>query len=136
MCVWCWAAGLKAIAGGGLGVWFVSQVGRVSGGGLCPMWKGNGNCFLGLCDASTQKSCGFFIFIFFYFRFLQKYIFDLEIYKSIPGRPAAGRPGPAAGRQSLIRPKKTKKIANRSLGTQYRAAGRAAPLGGRLYHPI
>ena len=27
---------------------------------------------------------GFFIFIFFYFRFLQKYISDLEIYRNIP----------------------------------------------------
>ena len=38
---------------------------------------------------------------FFLFSFFKKYIFDLEIYRNIPGRPAAGRPGlgrPAAGR--------------------------------------
>ena len=36
----------------------------------------------------------------------------MEIYRNIPGRPAAGRPGPgrpAAGRQGLIRKKKTTK---------------------------
>ena len=48
---------------------------------------------------------GFFIFIFFIFVFYKKYIFGLEIYRNIPGHPAAGRPGPgrpAAGRQGLI----------------------------------
>ena len=35
------------------------------------------------------------VFLFFYFLFLffKKYIFDLEIYRNIPGRPAAGRQG-------------------------------------------
>ena len=71
---------------------------------------------------------GFFIFIFFYFRFLQKYISDLEIYRNIPrqlggkglsekkrrkkifrqvpgaGRPAAGRPAPQAAQQRGGRP--------------------------------
>ena len=36
----------------------------------------------------------FFYFLFFYFRFLQKYIFVFEIYRNIPGRPTAGRPEP------------------------------------------
>ena len=44
-----------------------------------------------------------------FFRFLQKYIFDLEIYKNIPrqGRPGPGRP--ATGRQELICKKKSTK---------------------------
>ena len=54
---------------------------------------------------SARDLSGFFYFYIFYFRFLQKYIFVFEIYRNIPGRPAAGRPGPgrpAAGRQRLL----------------------------------
>jgi hypothetical protein len=61
----------------------------------------------------------FFIFFIFYFCFLQKYIFDLEIYRNIPGRSAAGR-------QELICKKIQQKIADRSLGTGRPAAGRPA----------
>jgi len=73
------------------------------------MWKGNGNYFLGLCDASTQKSCGFFIFIFFISVFYKNIFSIWKFTKIYPGRPAAGRPGPgrpAAGRQGLTCKKK------------------------------
>jgi len=46
--------------------------------------------------AETRRftaSWRFFNFYIFYFRFLRKYIFDMEIYRNIPGRPAAGRQG-------------------------------------------
>ena len=42
---------------------------------------------------------GFFIFFYFYFCFLQKYIFDLKIYRNIPRPP---RCRAAAGRQGLL----------------------------------
>ena len=76
----------------------------------------------------------FFYFYIFYFNFLQKYIFDLEIYRSILGHPAAGLPGsgrPAAGRQGLERKKIRKKIADRSLGPVARQRGGRPPLAAR-----
>jgi len=76
----------------------------------------------------------FFYFYILYFCFLQKYIFDLEIYKNIPRRPAAGRPGPgrpAAGRQGLCAKTFAQIIARRSLGAGRQAAGRPAPLAAR-----
>ena len=73
-----------------------------------------------------------FLFLYFYFCFLQKYIFDLEIYRNIPGRPDAGRPGPgrpAARRQGLERKKKKKKNCRQVPGAGRPAAGRPAPPG-------
>ena len=67
----------------------------------------------------------FFYFYIFCFRFLQKYIFDLEIYRNIP-RPPGSR---AVGAYPQ---KKEKKIADRSLGTGRPAAGRPAPHAARL----
>ena len=46
------------------------------------------------------QSSGFFIFFILYFHFLQKYIFDLEIYRNIPRPPrcrAAGTWPPGSG---------------------------------------
>ena len=47
---------------------------------------------LDLCPEGSIGGCGgllrrFFYFFIFYFRFLQKYIFDLEIYRNIPRPP-------------------------------------------------
>jgi len=45
---------------------------------------------------------GFLFFIFVFYK--KKYIFVFEIYKNIPGLPAAGRPGPGrpvAGRRGF-----------------------------------
>jgi len=45
---------------------------------------------------SYGRPCGvgrFFYFYIFYFRFLQKYIFDLEIYSNIPRPPGNGAAG-------------------------------------------
>ena len=49
----------------------------------------------------------------------------MEIYRNIPGRPAAGR-------QGLICKKRGKQIADRSLGTGRSAAGWPAPKAARL----
>ena len=38
----------------------------------------------------------FFYFFIFYFRFLQKYIFNITIYSFVPLRPQGGGRGPAA----------------------------------------
>ena len=42
-------------------------------------------------DDETTSLMRFFYFYIFYFRFLQKYIFDLEIYRNIPGRPVSAK---------------------------------------------
>ena len=76
-------------------------------------------------------------FYIFYFRFLQKYIFDLEIYRSIPGRPAAGRPGPgrpATGRQGLERKKKKKKKLQTGPWGRSPGSGAADPLTPLITH--
>ena len=58
---------------------------------------------LGACSTEpAARPCGrrFFYFFIFYFRFLQKYIFDLEIYRNIPRPPrcrTAGTWPPGSG---------------------------------------
>ena len=42
---------------------------------------------LGRASCAGHELLRFFYFYIFYFRFLQKYIFDLEIYKNIPRPP-------------------------------------------------
>ena len=57
---------------------------------------------------------GGFLFFYFYFRFLQKYIFDLEIYRNIPRPPrcrAAGTWPPGSGAAGAF----LKKISRRKL---------------------
>jgi len=80
-----------------------------------------------------SKACynkRFFIYFIFYFRFLQKYIFDLEIYRNIPWQ---------RGGWGISEKKFAEKISRRSLGAGRPAAGRpalAARLqGDRLSHP-
>ena len=41
-------------------------------------------------EAERTESKRFFLFLYFYFCFLQKYIFDLEIYRNIPRPPRCG----------------------------------------------
>jgi len=72
----------------------------------------------------AEISRGFLFFLFFS-RFLQKYIFDMEIYRNIP-RPPGCR---AAG---AYLKKRGKQIADRSLETGRPAAGRPAPKAARL----
>ena len=43
--------------------------------------------------ASWYEEAAVFLFFIFYFRFLQKYIFDLEIYRNIPRPPGSGAAG-------------------------------------------
>ena len=54
---------------------------------------------------------GFFIFLFFIFRFLQKYIFDLENYRSIPRPPSCRAAGtwPPGSRAAGAYPQKKEK---------------------------
>jgi len=94
---------------------------------------------LGLPDPARVR---FFYFNIFYFRFLQKYIFDMKIYRNIPRPPrcrAAGTWPPGCRAAGAYLQKKRKKIADRSLGTGRPAAGRpasqAARLGGRPAPP-
>jgi len=73
---------------------------------------------------------GFFIFLFFISVFY-KNIFSIWKFTEIyPGHSAVGRPGPgrpSAGRQGLIRKKKKKKFADRSLGPVARLRGGRPP---------
>ena len=59
---------------------------------------------------ASSSSSRFFYFYIFYFCFLQKYIFELEIYRNIPGRPAAGTwpPGCRAVGANLQKKEETK----------------------------
>ena len=72
------------------------------------------------------------VYLFFIFVFYKKYIFDLKIYKNIPGRPAAGR---LAARQRGARGFCAKTfaqiIARRSLGPVARQRGGRPPLAAR-----
>ena len=89
----------------------------------------------------------FYIFVFYKnifsisnFRFLQKYIFDLEIYRNTPRCRAARSWPPGNGAAGAFLKKNfAEKIARRSLGAGRPAAGRpalAARLqGDRLSHP-
>ena len=54
----------------------------------------------------------FFYFFIFYFHFLQKYIFDMEIYRNIPRPPHCRAAGtwPPGCRAAGAYPKKTRKI--------------------------
>ena len=93
--------------------------------------------FIGL-DLSLTHGLGttyhprFFYFYIFYFRFLQKYIFDLEIYRNIlrqrGDRDLAAR---QPGGRVYPEKKRRQKIADRSLGTGRPAAGRPAPQAAR-----
>ena len=71
------------------------------------------------------------VFLFFYFLFLffKKYIFDLEIYRNIPGRPAARRPGPGGPAAGAYLKKSSQKIAPRSLEDRPPGSGAASPPG-------
>jgi len=77
--------------------------------------------------------CGF-LFLYFHFCFLQKYIFVFEINRNIPRPPAAGRPGPgrpAAGRQGLFCKKIHEEFALRSLEDRSPGSGAAGPQAAR-----
>ena len=82
----------------------------------------------------VSLSRAFFNLIFFNFSFCKNIFLFLKFTRIYLGRPAAGR-------QELTYKKKTKKFADRSLGTGRPAAGRPAPQaarlrGGRHPHPI
>ena len=90
-------------------------------------------CGIAATVRPKSKACynkRFFIYFIFYFRFLQKYIFDLEIYRNIPWQ---------RGGWGISEKKFAEKISRRSLGAGRPAAGRpalAARLqGDRLSHP-
>ena len=70
--------------------------------------------------------CGF-LFLYFHFCFLQKYIFVFEINRNIPGRQGPGRP--AAGRQRLFCKKIHEKFALKPLEDRPSAAGRPGRQG-------
>ena len=76
----------------------------------------------------------FFIF-YFYFLFLQKYIFDLKIYRNIPRPPRCRAAGTwQRGGRGISEKNFTEKITRRSLGAGRPAAGRPAQ-GDRISHP-
>jgi len=74
----------------------------------------------------------FFYFYIFYFCFLQKYIFDLEIYRNIPrlsgGRDLAAR---QPGGRGLSAKKKTTKNCSQVRGNRPPGSGAAGPQAAR-----
>ena len=75
-------------------------------------------------DPSSRSSAARWFFYFFYFRFLQKYIFDLQIYKNIPRPPRAAR---QRGGRGISEKNFVEKIARRSLGAAARQRGGRPP---------
>ena len=120
---------------------FLGQKGAAQSAAGCPAVRSRNNMWP-TRDEAARTACApglgwtggkptrFFYFYIFYFRFLQKYIFDFEIYINIsrpPGSRAAGTwpPGSRAAGANLQK-KIQQKIADRSLGTGRPAAGRTA----------